>query len=108
MGLYIPPVDKYLKAYMFQHAALGFAMDSWYDRSGTFPLAYCRRTWSQEAVVACLVPPVSEQYIGHPFLPIFAVFSISPVYPLSPGDIIYSFLEPHPPNNKMYLIVELY
>jgi len=36
MGLYIPPVDKYLKACMFQHAALlGFAMDSWCDKSGT-------------------------------------------------------------------------
>jgi len=38
-GLYTPPVDKYLKACMFQHAALGFAMDSWCV-SGTLPLAF--------------------------------------------------------------------
>lgn len=30
-------------------------------------LTYWRRTWSQEAVVECLVPPVLEQNIGHPF-----------------------------------------
>ncbi len=67
VGLYIPPVDKYPKDFMFQHAVQGFVMDSWCDRSGTLPLAYWRRTLSQEAVVGCLVPPVFEQCKGHPF-----------------------------------------
>lgn len=42
-------------------------MDSWCDKSGTLPLAYWKMTWSQEAVAECLVPPILEQYIGHPF-----------------------------------------
>lgn len=42
-----------------------------------------------------------------PFPPALAFFSISPVYPLSSGETILSFLEPHPPNKKSYLIVKL-
>ena len=36
MALYMPSVYK---AYVFQHAALVSVADSWFDRSGTLPLA---------------------------------------------------------------------
>lgn len=102
MSLHIPPVHNYLKAYMFQHAMLGSVMDSWCDRSGTICFWHIGEgPWVSSS--SCI-----GAIYRTPFLPVLAFFSISPVYLLSSGDTIYSFREPHPPNKKSYLIVELY
>lgn len=52
---------------MFQHAVLRVEVGSWFDMSGTSPLAYWRRSWSQEAAAECLALPGLEQCIGRSF-----------------------------------------